>query len=256
LQNGQTSDQTFQRADVQAWNTAVSKFEDHAFKLRQQDLQQRAKAELLDNWKRAVNRHIDERRSEQEEARKTVQRLTSIVAKDEASAADATAKVTRTAKAVEDAKKAVKDAEEEAGRLNTSEARDKASDRRSDLSSAVSDLNSANYDLREAQRSLADDKKELGAATDVVGWVDTEWAVMKDSKTFLERMWSGTLWYATATAGGTITRRPQEGSAVLHTFAAGDHLSVLPISSDWCVVLLQNGVLGWTRRSALKVANY
>ena len=67
------------------------------------------------------------------------------------------------------------------------------------------------------------------------------------------RLWNGSLWVGLALSQGSITRRRTAVSTVFYMYKTGESLSVLPMGSEWCLVILQNKILGWARLQNISV---
>jgi len=121
------------------------------------------------------------------------------------------------------------------------------------ISSAEYAKQSVQYYVDQVNGQLASTEKELASARDLEQKTSQELKVLGPNGAYAKKLWNGSLWTGTATSNGSILSWPTDDASSVYGFHAGQTLSVLPMGSDWCMVLLQNKTLGWVKREKLTI---
>jgi membrane-associated protease RseP (regulator of RpoE activity) len=121
-------------------------------------------------------------------------------------------------------------------------------------------IGAAEYQLQSVQRTLDQAKDNLQAtendlisATELATRVQREQGVIAAHPGYIEKLSNGALWTAVVTTAGIITDCPTDKATPLCRYQMHQALSVLPMGSDWCMVILQNKTIGWIARANLAV---
>lgn len=126
-------------------------------------------------------------------------------------------------------------------------------DAKFNIQSVDFDIQSVSSSIEQVNREIAETKKKQDENERLRQAIQAEGKVLQPNEAVVKKLWNGSLWTATATTETDILSWPMTGSASVYHLKSKQSLSVLPMGSDWCMVLLQNKTLGWVSRRALAI---
>jgi cellobiose-specific phosphotransferase system component IIA len=107
--------------------------------------------------------------------------------------------------------------------------------------------------IDQVRDAIKTSEKELAEAHALTSRIEQEGKVFDPKGTYIKRLMGGALWIGIASREGTILAWPAADASTYYKVQKGQGLSIVPVGEDWCMVLLQNKSIGWTRRANLTI---